>query len=308
MILVTGASGLLGASLVGVAREQGREVVGVYHRHRVDLAGAALVSVDLTEESEARRVLAEFKPSSIIHCAAATNVDWCQEHREAAQAINVAASGRLAEIAALARTRMLYVSTDSVFDGEAGHYSETDLPGPVNVYAQTKLQGEEAVLALNPLAAIARVNLYGWNRQPKQSLAEWILAQLMLGNVVPGFADVVFCPILADDLARVLLAMLDHQLVGTYHVAGSEQVSKYEFARRTALTFGFDPARVVPARLADASLKAPRPRNTSLNTGKICAALDCSLPDVDAGLLRFAQLQAAGRMGRAEGQLSKAQL
>jgi dTDP-4-dehydrorhamnose reductase len=304
MILVTGASGLLGASVVALAQEQGREVVGLYHRHPVNLPGATLLPVDLTEESEVRRIFEELKPANVIHCAAETNLDWCQEHPEQARRINVTVSARIAEITSRMKARLLYISTDSVFDGVRGHYSESDQPAPLNVYAQTKLQGEREVLAGNPSAAIARVNLYGWNAQNKQGLAEWILGQLAAGNIVPGFCDTIFCPILANDLAEVLLAMVGRNLSGLYHVAGSEPVSKYEFARRVALTFGFDPGKVISARMAESKLKAPRPLNTSLNTGKICAALGRAMPDVDSGLRRFAELQAGGYVERLKGHLT----
>jgi dTDP-4-dehydrorhamnose reductase len=293
MILVTGASGLLGASLVSLARKQGRKVVGLYHRHPVGIDGVKLLAADLTDESETRRIFQELRPASVVHCAAATNVDWCEDHPDEAHRINVTVPSVIASITSQRDTHLLYVSTDSVFDGVRGNYAETDMPGPVNVYAKTKLQGESEVLRQNPTALIARINLYGWNAQNKDSLAEWILKQLTRGGQVPGFSDVVFCPALADDLAEVMLASLDLNLAGVYHVAGSEPVSKYEFARRVASTFGFDPGQVVPTRIADAKLKAPRPRNTSLNTGKICAALGRPMPDVEAGLRRFAEMGAS---------------
>jgi dTDP-4-dehydrorhamnose reductase len=304
MILVTGASGLLGASFVSMAREQSREVVGLYHRHPVHVDGVKLLAADLTDQAETRRLFQELGPSGVVHCAAATNVDWCEEHPDEAHRVNVMVPAAIAEICSACDARLLYISTDAVFDGERGNYAETDTPGPVNIYAKTKLQGEREVLRQNPAAAIARVNLYGWNAQNKQSLAEWILKQLTLGSRVPGFSDVFFCPILANDLADVLLALLDQNLAGLYHVVGSESVSKYEFARRVASTFGFNPGQVVPTHLADAGLKAQRPRNTSLNTGKICAALGRPMPDVAAGLRRFAQLRASGYADRIKSHLT----
>ena len=295
---------MLGASVVARARALGRPVVGLYHRHSANLPGAALLAADLTKESEIQRIFEEVRPESVIHCAAATDVDWCQEHPEAAHEINVAASARIAEFASRTNARLLYISTDSVFDGSRGHYAETDVPAPRNVYARTKLQGEQSVLASRASAAIARITLYGWNTQNKRGLAEWILERLAAGDVVPGFSDAIFCPILANDLAEILLAMVDRGLCGLYHVAGSEPVSKYEFARRVALTFGFDPEKVISTRMAESNLKAPRPRNTSLNTEKICAALGRAMPDVESGLRRFAQLQSGGYVERRRGHLT----
>jgi dTDP-4-dehydrorhamnose reductase len=302
--LVTGASGLLGASLVSLAREQGREVVGLYHRHPVRIEGVKLLAADLTDQVETSRIFGELRPSTVVHCAAATDVDWCEEHPEEAHRVNMMVPAVIAGISSQSGARFLYVSTDSVFDGGRGNYTETDTPAPLNVYAKTKLHGEREVLRQHPTALIARVNLYGWNAQEKHSLAEWVLQQLTRGKLVPGFSDVFFCPILANDLAEVILALLDENLAGLYHVVGSETVSKYEFARLVALTFGFDPRQVVATRLADTGLKAQRPPNTTLNIGKICAALGRPMPDVDAGLRRFAQLRENGYADRIKSHLT----
>jgi dTDP-4-dehydrorhamnose reductase len=304
MILVTGASGLLGASVAFLAREQGRKLVGLYHRHPLHMDGVQSLGADLSDPVETRRIFLEVKPSIVVHCAAATNVDWCEEHPEEAHRINVTMPAAIAEMAAQSDTRLIYVSTDSVFDGERGDYTETDTPAPVNVYANTKLQGEREVLRRNPAASIARVSLYGWNAQNKESLAEWILRELTLGNTVPGFSDVHFCPVLANDVAEILFALLDQKLTGVYHIVGSERVSKCEFARRVASTFGFDPRQVVPTLLADAKLKARRPQDTSLNTGKICGALGRPMPDVEAGLRRFARLRENGYVDRIKSHLT----
>ena len=304
MILVTGASGLLGASVALLARDQGREVVGLCHRHPVHIERVKLLAADLADPAETRRIFLEVTPSIVVHCAAATNVDWCEEHPEEADRVNVKMPATIAETAAQSGVRLLYVSTDSVFDGERGNYAEKDTPLPVNVYAKTKLQGEKEVLRHHPAALIARVTLYGWNAQNKESLAEWILKQLTLGKVVPGFSDVHFCPVLANDVAEIMLALLDQNLTGVYHVVGSERVSKHEFARQVASTFGFDPEQVIPARLADAKLRARRPQDTSLNTEKICAALGRPMPDVQAGLRRFAQLRESGYVDRIKSHLT----
>jgi dTDP-4-dehydrorhamnose reductase len=304
MILVTGASGLLGASVVSQAHERGLEVIGLYHRHPIHLEGVKLLAVDFADRAETGRIFRELQPSSVVHCAAATDVDHCEDHPDEAYRLNVTAVAAIAEITARSGVRLLYVSTDSVFDGERGRYSETDTPAPLNVYATTKLQGEREVARLNPEAIIARVSLYGWNAQNKESLAEWILKRLALGKTVPGFSDVFFSPALANDIAEVLLDLIDPNLSGIYHVVGSESISKYEFARRVAAKFAFDPEQVFATRMGDAKLKARRPRDTSLNTTKVCDVLGRSMPDVDAGLRRFAELRENGYADQLKNRLS----
>ena len=287
MIVVTGASGLLGASVLCRAREQGREIAGFCHRHILKIPGVSMFSPDLVDVTATRRLLASLRPTGIVHCAALTDVDWCEDHPEEAEGLNAKASGELAEIAAELDARFVYVSTDAVFDGNAGNYSEDDQPSPVNAYARSKLGGERQVSERNPQAVVARVNIYGWNAQDKLSLAEWVLNRLAGALSVPGFTDVYFTPMLATDLADVLLAIVDQGLTGIHHVGGSERISKYDFARLVAEAFGFEPDRVVPAGLSDAGLRARRPRDTSLNTAKISSALGRALPDAKSGICRF---------------------
>jgi dTDP-4-dehydrorhamnose reductase len=300
MILITGASGLLGAHVLKQALGANQKVAGIANRYEFQLPGAEIYNVDLTDFAASRRIAAGVQPTAIVHCAAATNVDWCDDHPEQAHQLNVCASSSLAQLAQEIGARFVYVSTDSVFDGDRGNYSETDAPCPCNVYARTKLLGEQEVLRIHPSALIVRVNFYGWSMQNKASLAEWILGRLNEGGTVPGFCDVYFCPTLVDDLAEALLRMMDRGMSGIYHVAGSEKISKFEFASRVATRFGFPQERVVPAAIERAGLRASRPRDTSLQTQKVTAALGCALPDVDSGLQRFWALREREQVQRSQ--------
>lgn len=291
MLVVTGASGLLGATVLRSAVDLGWEALGICHRHVLRDSAVQVAAFDLTDESAATAFFLQRKPDAIIHCAAASNVDWCENNPKQAEAINVNASASLAGIAAKINARFLYISTDSVFDGKKGNYEEADQPAPLNVYARSKLAGEHEVLRANPAASVARVNIYGWNAQNKDSLAEMFLKRLEEGIDVQGFTDVFSTPILVNDLAAILFAMVERKLTGIYHVAGSERISKFDFGRRVATTFGFDPARITPCKIEDAHLKAARPLDVSLRTAKISAALGCSMPDVDSGLTKFRELR-----------------
>ncbi len=294
MILITGASGLLGASLVTRVHDLGNEVAGLYHQHPLQIPGVRTCRADLRDRRLISDLVTDLRPRTIIHCAAVTNVDWCEDHPLETERVNVEAAACLAEVAWVLKARFVYISTDSVFDGMRGNYTETDEPAPLNLYAKSKLRGEQEVLRRHPSALVVRVNIYGWNAQEKRSLAEWILGLLTAGKQVPGFTDVYFTPMLVNDLAEVLLAMLDEGMSGLYHVVGSERISKYEFARCVARTFGFDPRQVIPAALGEARLRAPRPLDTSLSTEKIAVALGRSMPDVGSGLRRFRGLQESG--------------
>ena len=294
MIVVTGASGLLGINIIAATSGLSREVAGTCYHNALRVPGVQIRSVDLTDRQATREVIATLRPTSIIHCAAATNVDWCEDHPEEADQVNVQASSFLAEIAQELNARFVYISTDSVFDGKRGNYSETDPPAPLSVYANSKLRGEREVLRRHSSPLIVRVTIYGWSAQSKPSFAEWILDEIAAGRQVRGFSDVYFCPLLANDLAEALLTMLDGGLSGIYHAVGSERISKYDFAKRVAGMFNLGTDDVVPVSILAARLRAPRPIDPSLNTAKIRASLGRPMPDVDAGLRRFLELSENG--------------
>ena len=294
MILVTGASGLLGATFVMTAQQRQKHLVGTFHEHPVHLPGVKTVRVNLTDPEIAGWLLQYFKPEWVVHCAGLTNVDWCEDNPEQTWQVNAEASRHLARACNRLGASLVYLSTDSVFTGIRGHYSEEESPGPVNVYGRSKLAGEQAVQSELEHSLIIRTNIYGWNQSAKLSLAEWILSHLESGQSVPGFFDVVFTPILVNDLSEILLDMMDRKLSGLYHVASSESSSKYEFALQLADVFGMEKQLIEPVSVAAAALRAPRPRNTSLATAKIHQVLGRRMPHVRSGLERFNALRNSG--------------
>jgi dTDP-4-dehydrorhamnose reductase len=196
---------------------------------------------------------------------------------------------------------MVYVSTDAVYPGTRGGYGEDDETGPVNEYARSKLRGEDAVRAAGPRHLVVRANLFGWNAQPKQSLAEWVLARLEAGDDVPGFTDVWFNPLEAGTLAETLLDLAAGPRRGTVNAGAADRVSKHDFARTVAEVFGHDPARVRAASAAEVAFRAPRPRDTSMDVSRLAAWLGRTPPTVRAGVERFRRQRDGGFLDRLKG-------
>jgi dTDP-4-dehydrorhamnose reductase len=285
-ILVTGASGLLGLSTALEAAKE-HDVFGQAHSHRLNAAAFSAIQADLLAPGALQRLLEDTQPDWVIHCAALANVDLCEENPAQARQLNSEVPRELAEYVARGGARLLHVSTDAVFDGQTGNYSEADLPNPLGVYASSKLAGEQAVAAANPQALIARVNLFGWSVSGQRSLAEFFFNNLSAKKTCMGFTDVFFCPMLANDLGNLFLKMLDAGLSGLYHATGSQCLSKYEFGVRVARRFGFDERLVIPASVQQSGLKAARSPNLSMRTDKLLHALGEPLPGVSTGLEKF---------------------
>jgi dTDP-4-dehydrorhamnose reductase len=285
-VLVTGASGLLGLNLALEAARR-HTVFGVVHRHPLQTEAFAVIEADLLEPGAIQRTLEQARPDWVIHCAALANVDACEGDPDLARRLNAELPGKLAAAATRGGARLLHVSTDAVFDGQRGGYTEGDPPNPLSVYARTKLAGERAAAEAYPEAIIARVNLFGWSPSGRRGLAEWFLNNLWAGREMLGFTDVFFCPLLATDLADLMLSMLAAKLKGLYHVVSATCLSKYDFGVALARQFGLNAKLIAPASVTDAGLKAARSPRLTLRAEKLARALGQPPPDVMSGLERL---------------------
>jgi dTDP-4-dehydrorhamnose reductase len=287
--LITGASGLLGLNLALKLAET-HQITGVIHQPELEGTPFEVLVTDLSLPGEAEWVLEHSLPEVIIHCAAMAIVDDCQKDPTRAMSVNADLPGRLARLAAEMGAKFVHISTDAVFDGVRGDYKEEDLPNPLSTYARTKLAGEIAVMAENPDALVARVNFYGWSLRGNRSLAEYFYNNLSAGKTVNGFSDVIFCPLVVNDLADVLIRMVENDLSGLYHTVSSEKISKFEFGVQLARRFGFDPNLVKPVKVTESGLVATRSPNLNLNTAKLTNALGNVLPGIQTGLDKFHEL------------------
>ncbi len=285
-ILITGASGLLGLNLaLETAAEH--EVFGTAKDHLLNTSAFTVLQSDLLAPGAVERVLDHAQPDWVIHCAALANVDACESDPVLAQQSNSDLPARLAAYVARGGARLVHISTDAVFDGKRGGYTEEDAPNPLGVYARTKLDGERRVAEANPEAIIARVNLFGWSMSGRRSLGEFFVSNLRAGKQVMGFTDVYFCPLLATDLAAILVRMLELELTGLYLVVSRECLSKYDFGMRVAHKFDLDASLITPVSVEQSGLVAVRSPNLTLRTDKLARALGEQPPDLDEGLERF---------------------
>ena len=285
-LLITGASGLLGVNLA-VEAMRAHKVIGV-DRGKLKSAPFQVIQADLLEGSAINSIMDASQPDWLIHCAALANLEQCEEHPDHARILNTEIPGELANICAKKDIRFVHISTDSVFDGtKESIYLEEDEPSPPGVYSRTKLEGERAVQKANPQAIIARVNFYGWSLGGRRSLGEFFVNNLREGKSVNGFADVIFCPMLVNDTARLLLEMLQKGLSGLYHVVGTQAMSKYQFGVEVARTFGLRENLISPQSVENSSLTAKRSHNLWLSTHKLSTVLGHEIPAFSTGLAEF---------------------
>ena len=285
-LLITGASGLLGINLAVEAMRE-HNVVGV-DRGKLKSAPFEVVQADLANKEAIDSVMDSTRPDWLINCAALANLEKCEEDPVQARILNTDLPGELAAACVKRSIRFVHISTDAVFDGtKEGFYTEEDQTSPPGVYSETKLDGERAVQEINPQASIARVNFYGWSLGGRRSLAEFFVNNLSEGENVNGFTDVIFCPMLVNDTARLLLEMLQKNLSGLYHVVGAQPMSKYRFGMEVARTFGLREDLISPRSVEGSGLTAKRSHNLWLSTHKLSTDLGREIPPFSTGLAEF---------------------
>ena len=289
-VAVTGANGLLGGEAVALLA-RGYEVLALGRGPcRLPPGGFAWAEVDLSDGRSAREALSAFGAQAVLHAGAMTDVDGCERDPQRAWAVNVGGSEQVALACRALRARLVAVSTDYVFDGEAGPYREEDLPNPRGVYARTKRAGEEAALLLAPDCAVARVAVvYSGRPGARATFATQIVEKLSRGEPVKAFSDQLVSPTLAGngaEMAVELLLRTGYQ--GVLHVSGATVLDRVEFARRVARRFGLQ-GEIVPVPTAEVKLPAPRPLRGGLRVDRARRILETKPLDVEAQLDRFFQ-------------------
>jgi len=280
-ILVTGASGLLGRSLMlrlaALADAPGGLIGAAYSR-----SAAPLHRLDLTDEAALRQAFAGWAPDLVVHAAAERRPDIVDGDPAKAQRLNVEATALLAGLAAAGGARFIYISTDYVFDGTAPPYATDAAPAPLNAYGRMKLVGEQAVRAAysaqgESAFALLRIPiLYGRVENLAESPVTELAARLFEGRAFKAEDWAMRYPAHVDDVARAV-ALIAGRLTrdaspaagGIYHFAGSEQFTKYAMARVIANELGLDADLLLPDPNPPSG--APRPKDCRLDPSRLGA-------------------------------------
>jgi len=286
--LLLGANGLVGSRIAARLAAAGEDVLGVGRGPRRVDAGIEYLDVNLLRQADRmRELIQERKPRGVINAAAMTDVDACEREPEDAWALNARLVEVIAAACAAVAARFTHLSTDYVFDGVKGSYSEEDAPNPKGVYARSKRAGEEAALAAN--GAVCRVAVvYSGRKGAKSTFATSVLDAFRAGKPVKAFTDQVVSPTLADNAAEMVIGVHRSGERGIFHCAGATEISRIDFCRAIARKLGADPSLIVPVQLRDLRLPAPRPLRCGLRVEKVKRLLGASVPlPLDAALDRF---------------------
>lgn len=267
-ILLTGASGLLGAACARRAAELGHETVGVVGNWRGPVAGLAKPRhANLNNLAALAGLVHDARPDCILHTAAISDPAACEVSPLVAQQLNVELPAALAQLAVAHGIRLVHLSSEQVFDGEHAPYAPADSPNPLNLYGRQKAESEQRVLEAAPTAAVVRASLLlGNSPSGRRSVHEKFFETWRAGQRMRLYTDEIRQVCSADNLAAALLELAGRpDLTGIFHWAGAEPASRWEIGRRIAAHFGVAEKWLEPvARAVTPDISARRPRDLSM--------------------------------------------
>jgi dTDP-4-dehydrorhamnose reductase len=294
-LLVVGANGMLGSEAV---RQAGTEALSAGEAEPLDIVALDLPEVDIADAASVARTVRAVQPTVILNCAAYTNVDGCESHRDEAFVVNAEGPRHLAEAARSAGALLVHVSTDFVFDGAKGEpYVEDDPPRPLSVYGKSKLAGEEAVRAAAGAYLIARTS---WLFGPGgRNFVTTIVGKAQEGGPLRVVSDQTGSPTYAKDLALALFAAVARGLTGTYHLCNAGPTTWFGLASAAVQEAGLS-VEVHPVSTAQWPRPARVPRYSVLSCEKARRDGDIALRPWREALREFVRADLGLQPGRSE--------
>lgn len=291
-VLVIGGTGLVGNALVRAWTARGASVAAAtYHCH----ASGGFHQLDMQDEPGVRALLERFRPGVVAVPAANPFVDYCELHPAETRKVNVDGTLNVARACRDIGARMIFYSSDYVYDGVKGVYTEEDAPSPLSEYGRQKAECESAVMKLDSRNLVIRTaGAYGWQWEPKNFVLQ-ICTRLSKGETMRVADDIRYNPTYVENLAEITAELIECGSSGLYNVVGSETINRYEFALRVAKAFGLGSKLLLAAHSSEFVSRARRPQESNLLTDKVRAAVPVQPIGVDEGLRRMLAMESSWR-------------
>ncbi|MFA6490146.1 MAG: SDR family oxidoreductase [Candidatus Micrarchaeia archaeon] len=257
--LVTGASGFVGHYLCSRLASAGHAVIPATHSRKIGLGGE--IQFDICNANSARKAISDSAPDAVIHCAAMTDVDECERQPALAEKINASAVEGICEAANSSGAKLVFLSTSFVFGSQGGILDEESRPLPINAYGTSKFHGESCVAEHSKDFLILRIDQpFGPRAEwQKQDMVAWTLSRARQGREFNVVSDWFNQPTYLPDLFMAMDSLIGKKQRGLFHCTGQERISRFEWARLIAKTYGIPPVLAKPVSASSLNLPALRP-------------------------------------------------
>lgn len=282
--LIIGANGLIGRSV-------SRQLNGIYNWKGTyyKRKERGLLSLDITKKNEILRVFESTRPKYVIHCAnLAGGVDFCQRNPDLARSFHFDATVYLGEQCKKYGAKLIFISSDYIFNGKKKEYHEDDIPRPLNLYGELKLKSEIWIAEnLRDYVIVRTTNVYGWD--PLTKTPNYLMNlyfKIIKGQRIKVPTFLWGNPTFVKDLASAIVELCSSSVVGTFHVVGASFISRYRWVKKFCRLAGWSQVLVVPLKIIPDNMVL-RPLKSNLKTDKFCNQFKTKLRGVDEGLRAF---------------------
>lgn len=286
-VIVLGAGGNIGL-WVALGLAKSHEVVAVAHDYIPPQLPRA-IKLDITRTDEVVGLITSTRPSAVVNLSAMADPDACEKNPALARKVNIDGAANVAHACAEVGARLVYYSSDLVFDGKKSLYTESDTPNPLSLYGETKLKGESVSLDINPgMTAILRTAIvYGKGSGKRPSFIESTIEKSRDGMGIVAFTDQYRSFLYVEDSANAVAGIIDRKLTGVYHAGGDERMSRYDFMLTLFKKMSLPQETLVPAKMTEIFGAAPRPTDCSLSSEKLKRDTGWRPTPMSEGMERF---------------------
>jgi len=265
-ILIVGSNGMLGQRLTEYfLKNNDVELLCASSEEKSLIPNVEYKQLDIIQKNDVKKIITNFFPDFILNAAAYTNVDKAETERELCWKINVKGVENLALYSWTIDSQLIHISTDYIFDGKNGPYTENDLPNPISYYGRTKLASENSIKASGTRFTIIRTNvLYGPAKYGRADFVKWVYNSLSNNNQIKIVTDQINNPTYIDDLVQAISKIIYYKKEGIYNIGGKELLSRYDFTKIIADYFNLKKELILPILTKDLNQPAKRPLRSGL--------------------------------------------
>ena len=280
-ILVLGGSGLIGNFFIH--NSINHEIITTFNKTKINASNAISKKINLPEDwAKLQDLILEEKPDVVLNSMAFSNIDFCEINKEEVYALHVKITEKITALCSKINSKIVFLSTDYVFDGKKGNYTENDKTNPINYYGHTKDLAEKIILKNENNLVLRTAMVYG--SSSKVRFLRYVIENLKKDQEINTYDDIFNSATLLDDLTNGISKAIEFDASGIYHIVGSSCVSRFDFAKTVAKVFNFNENLVKPVSILSAKLKAKRPINPCLNNSKASKTFGIKFSSINEGI------------------------
>lgn len=285
-VILTGGSGLLALNWAFVKKKDAH-ITLLLHQRNISFKGVNALFIDLSSENAIFDFFSKFQNCLVIHCAAITDVDYCENNSKVAFETNALIAANLAKICSKLAIKFVHISSDHLFSGFNPFSTEDSKICPQNIYGASKADAEKRVLRINPDSLVIRTNFFCWGTSYRASFSDFLINAIREKKKISLYTDIFYTPIYAKYLVQLVHNLVSSNYSGIFNIVGNERVSKYEFGKMVFDIFSGDMKLIKKAKYFEQENTIKRPLDMSLSNNKLVTSLNLKIVNVEAQILQL---------------------